>query len=111
MTFEAYDVVVVPFPFVDKAAGKRRPALVLSGNGFNGAHDQFLLAMITTAKISHWPSDVDLRDWSTAGLTQACKVRFKVFTLEAARVVRRIGRLSDADRQAVARSLRAALEL
>ena len=30
VTFEAYDVVVVPFPFSDRAASKRRPALVLS---------------------------------------------------------------------------------
>lgn len=30
MTFNAFDVVVVPFPFTDKATTKRRPALILS---------------------------------------------------------------------------------
>ncbi len=30
MTYKQFDVVVVPFPFTDKAATKKRPALILS---------------------------------------------------------------------------------
>ena len=30
MTFDAFGVVVVPFPFTDRNTTKRRPALVLS---------------------------------------------------------------------------------
>lgn len=35
MTCEPFDVVVVPFPFTDRRAAKRRPALALSSAGFN----------------------------------------------------------------------------
>ena len=37
--YERFDVVVVPFPFVDSPTTKPRPALVLSTRAFNAAHD------------------------------------------------------------------------
>jgi len=103
--FNPFEVVVVPFPFTDKAASKRRPALVISSKSFNDNHDQLILAMITTAKNSRWHSDVMLADWKTARLTVPCKVRFKLFTLEASKVVRRLGILSKADRSTVSGSI------
>jgi len=33
--YEPWDVVVVPFPFTERAGTKRRPALVLSKKAFN----------------------------------------------------------------------------
>lgn len=105
MTFDPFDAVAVPFPFTDKAAAKRRPALVVSAKAFNTRHDQLVLAMITTAQRSDWPSDVVIEDWSKAGLTVPCRVRLKLFTLDAALVVRRIGALSKRDREAVRQAL------
>ncbi len=66
MPFEAFDVVVVPFPFTEKLAEKRRPALIVSSNLFNKQHDHLILAMITTTKNSIWVSDVQLHDWKSA---------------------------------------------
>ena len=58
MTFEAFEVVVVPFPFTDRTTTKRRPALVLSdAKAFNRQVGQSVLAMITSAKNSNWPLD------------------------------------------------------
>ena len=54
MTFKPWDVVVVPFPFVDKKVSKPRPALVLSDIDFN-IKGLVILSMITTAeKTSHY---------------------------------------------------------
>ena len=36
MTFRRWDVVSVPFPFVEGHASKRRPALVVSTDLFTG---------------------------------------------------------------------------
>ena len=102
MIFDPFDVVAVPFPFTDRRAVKRRPALVLSSNRFNRAHDQSILAMITSTTGS-WPSDVAVDDWREAGLSFPCKVRFKLFTLDNSLVIRKIGSLSDKDSR-VARS-------
>lgn len=105
MTFEPFDVVVLPFPFTDKSTTKSRPALIISSADFNDRHDQYLLAMITSARHSEWPSDVRLQDWRAAGLSVACRVRLKLFTLDKAVVLRGVGALTTHDRGAVARAL------
>ena len=104
MTFEPFDVVVVPFPFTDRQADRRRPALVVSSPEFNATHDQSVLAMITSAG-GDWPSDVAIRDWREAGLSVPCKVRLKLFTLDDALILRKTGALSDRDSEAVRDSL------
>lgn len=104
MTFESLDVVVVPFPFTDRRTVKRRPALVVSSAGFNQAHEQSILAMITSAS-RDWPSDVAIQGWREAGLNVACKVRFKLFTLDDTLIVRKLGTLSKRDCNAVREAL------
>ncbi len=105
MTFEPFGVAVVPFPFSDRLAAKRRPALIVSSASFNDAHGQAILAMITSTAIE-WPSDVPLGDWREAGLNAPCKVRFKLFTLDHGLIVRRLGVLSKRDSAAVRAALR-----
>ena len=74
MTFKSLDVVVVPFPFTDRLAAKRRPSLIVSSAHFNRTHEQSILAMITSA-VSDWPSDVAIQGLREAGLNVPCKVR------------------------------------
>jgi len=96
MAFDSLDVVVVPFPFTDRRATKRRPALIVSSANFNRTHEQSILAMITSVG-NNWPSDVAIQDWREAGLNVPCKVRFKLFTLDDTLIVRKLGRLSKRD--------------
>ena len=104
MICEPFDVVVVPFPFTDREAQRRRPALVVSSSAFNAAHHQSILTMITSAG-EEWPSDVAIRDWREAGLGVPCRVRLKLFTLDDALVVRKAGALSERDAAAVRSAL------
>jgi mRNA interferase MazF len=108
-TFDAFDVMVVPFPFTGIAATKRRPALVLSSGGFNDLDGQCILAMITSAKAGAWRSDTPLSAWRAAGLTVACVVRLKLFTLDRSLIVRRRGALAAEDRRSVGAALQAAI--
>ena len=110
-TFEAFDVVVVPFPFTDRAATKRRPALVLSDrSAFNAGIGHVVLAMITSASHSDWRLDVALADLHAAGLTSVSVVRMKLFTLDDRLILRKAGSLAAADRKAVAAALRKLLK-
>lgn len=101
MIFKAFDVVAVPFPFTDRDATKRRPALVISSERFNQQHKQLVLAMITSATDNNWPSDVSFTDWKEAGLKVACHFRLKLFTLDQALVLKVIGHLSSQDIKSV----------
>lgn len=100
MICERFSVVVVPFPFVDSPVTKPRPALVLSSEQFNAENKHSLLAMITRAKATAWPSDCPIGEWNAAGLKADCVVRFKLFTLDNRVLRRRIGLLGHADQAA-----------
>jgi mRNA interferase MazF len=103
--FKAFDVVAVPFPFTDRDATKRRPALVISNERFNQQHNQLVLAMITTTTDKVWPSDASLIDWQEAGLKVACHFRLKLFTLDQNLALKIIGHLSSKDVKSVQSAL------
>jgi mRNA interferase MazF len=105
MTFKPFEVLVVPCPFTDSAAVKRRPALVLSAEPFQDHVGHLVLAMITSRENRGWPLDVEITDLKTAGLPHPSVVRMKLFTLDERFVLRKAGKLSSADRLAVQRSL------
>ena len=112
MAFEAFDVVVVPFPFTDQSTTKRRPALVLSdADSLNRKLGQSVLAMITSARHSDWPLDVEIENLVSAGLPSASVVRMKLFTLDDRLVLRRAGALAENDKEAVISSLLKLLRL
>jgi mRNA interferase MazF len=102
---EAWDVVVVPFPFSERPGTKRRPALVLSRPSFNKS-GHTALAMITTRAHRPWPGDVEIDKLEQAGLPLPCIVRLKLFTLDNRLLARKIGSLAVADRNRVSGALR-----
>lgn len=106
MTFEAFTVVRVPFPFTDSHTVKFRPALVLSAaDRFNTRAGHSVMAMITSAGNAPWPLDCLIQDLPTAGLPAASKVRFKLFTLDHRLVRGVLGRLSEQDQAVVRKAL------
>lgn len=104
MTCRPYDVVVVPFPFTERRASKRRPALALSTDRFSAESGHTLLAMITSLKNPSWPLDVTF-DAHQAGLNAPSRVRAKLFTLDNRLILRKLGSLGAADRRKVRDSL------
>jgi mRNA interferase MazF len=104
-SFEHFDVVV-PFPFTDADITKRRPALALSGAAWVQQHVHGTFAMVTSARHSHWPSDVTIQEPEAAGLRAPSVVRWKLFTLPAVLVERRLGAMDAADRTNVLAALR-----
>ena len=107
--FAPFDVVLVPFPYADRLAEKRRPALVVSGSKLS-AYGLIWVAMITTAEHSMWSCDIPIRDIERAGLPAPSIIRpAKIACLDPNRIVRRLGRLEKAYARKVAQQLRAFL--
>jgi mRNA interferase MazF len=96
-----WQVAIVPFPFMEKPAVKRRPALVISNREFNSANDHTVMAMITSASLDSWPSDYAILNPLAAGLVANCYVRWKIFTLPNEMIIRLAGDLDDEDREAI----------
>jgi mRNA interferase MazF len=106
-TYDRYEVVLVPFPFIDVASTRQRPALVLSSSRyFNIKIGSSVMAMITTAGHYPWPFDVAISQLENAGLSRPSIVRMKLFTLDHRLILKKIGILHKADQQSVAEGLR-----
>lgn len=104
MTCERWDVVSVPFPFVEGHATKRRPALVISTDSFHRAHRACFGAMITTARNMRdvRPDDIAIADLAAAGLPRPCVIRLaRIATFEWNGQFRRVGSLGASERAAV----------
>ena len=104
--FAAFDIVLVPFPYADRLAEKRRPALVISGARL-APYGLVWVAMITSAENEHWSSDVLIAELDRAGLPAPSVVRpAKIACIEATRIEGRAGQLNKATARTVAQRLR-----
>jgi len=99
--FSTWDIIKVPFPYTDRPVRGRRPALVVSSDGFQDAHGLVWVLMITSAQNRGWSGDVSVSELDSAGLPAASVVRTaKIATIEA-KEAERIGCLCEKDRRPV----------
>lgn len=99
-TYKTFEIVVVPFPFVDVLKSKNRPAIVLSSDKyFNNSSNHTILAMITSALHDPWPMDLFISNLKSCGLQKPSIIRLKLFTIDNRLIKASIGKLSSKDQQ------------
>jgi mRNA interferase MazF len=102
MPFAQGEILVLPFPYSDQLAEKRRPAVVVSKPSLERTHGMVWVAMITSDRGAKRTDDVAISQLAKAGLSAASLVRpSKLATIEPSRVVRSAGALTRADLTAV----------
>ena len=112
MQLQPFDIVVVPFPYVDRLAEKRRPAVVISAAAVSDQYQLVWLAMVTSAANPRWDCDVDISDLAPTALPAPSRIRpVKIATADVARIVRRIGRMGTRDAKALKAALASLLAL
>lgn len=89
------DVVLVPFPFTDLSGQKRRPALVVSPDGFDP--EDFVLCAITSrvpGQLLAWDIALEARDLAEGRLPRPSTVKVgKLFTMHQALIAGRFGKI------------------
>ena len=94
MPYKQWDIVIVPFPFVNSLKSKPRPVLILNTKEFSIQNSHYLGAMITSSNQEKWFGDIDISLSPVSGLSVDSKVRFKIFTLDERIIKKKIGTLS-----------------
>ena len=71
------DVVLVPFPFTDQTASKKRPAVVVSANAYQQGRPDVIVMAVTSQILrpAGTLGEVLLSDWRGAGLPQASLIK------------------------------------
>jgi mRNA-degrading endonuclease toxin of MazEF toxin-antitoxin module len=109
---EAYppgSVVLVPFPFTDLSGRKRRPALVVSPEGF---YDKDLILCAITSQLpkrfSEWEISLESREMVEEKLPKKSVIKVgKLFTMHRNLIARRFGTVKPQKLQVVLGKLRA----
>ena len=101
------EVVLIRIDFLQTQGGKLRPAVVLLDAG----DDDFVAAPVTSRPLVS-ALDLPIQQWREAGLNTPSTMRIhKLTTLSKSRIVRRLGDLALADRDAAYEVLRRAFSL
>ena len=90
------DVLLVPVPFTDLSAVKKRPVLVVSNDHYNISHED-AVAVAITSNTEQPGIPLSTKDLVTGTLPKPSIIRAdKIYTLSQAIVVKKIGNVTDA---------------
>jgi mRNA interferase MazF len=108
--YEPGEVILVPYPFGERAGGRKRPVLVISSAPYNQETGQLIVAQITgRVSAPPHPGDYRIEEWRQAHLPRPALVRARLATVEDSLVLRKLGRLSDGDLRAALAAVQSTL--
>ena len=98
MPFDFGDVVLVPFPFTNQTASKKRPAVAVSAAAYGRSRpDVIVMAVTSQIRPQTGFGEVWISQWQSAGLLKPSVVKPVFATIEQRLVLRRLGALGPED--------------
>jgi mRNA interferase MazF len=108
--YEPGAVILVPYPFGERAGGRKRPVLVVSSPQYHQETGELIVAQITgRVSAPARAGDYRIEGWRQANLPRPALVRARLATIQRSLVLRQLGRLSDPDFRAALGSVQAVL--
>jgi mRNA interferase MazF len=111
MTYNRWDIVLLPFPFTDLSATKKRPALVISPREYNSGPDVLVMFVTSNLKAKAKMGDYILTEWEKAGLPKPSMTRMKFATIDRNLIIKKIAALTENDKSALKNELQTFLDL
>ena len=109
MTDYSYgDIVLVPFPFTDQSAVKKRPAVVVSSDAYNNQRP-IIMAVTSQIKSVSYPGETMVNQWQQAGLLKPSLIKPVFTTIDKKLIIKKLGSLENEDRSALEKSLKITL--
>jgi mRNA interferase MazF len=99
-SYKFADLVLVPFPFTDQAAIKKRPAVVVSSDRYNREHPDIIVMALTSQSQAAVLSDHGIIiDWQGAGLLKPSIIKPIVMTIEPKLILKILGKFQPPDQE------------
>jgi len=90
---ESGDVVLIPFPYSDMSAAKRRPVLVLTKPD---RHGDFICLAVTSVRTRERAVPIRSMNMAAGRLPKDSWIRLdKIFTLSSTKILKRVGHLKE----------------
>jgi mRNA interferase MazF len=100
------DIVLVPFPFTDQSAVKRRPAVVISSQAYHRARPDIVIMAVTSQQPQTLSvGEVQVQDWREAGLIKPSVLKPVVTTIDPGLIQKKLGQLTAADQALLRQAL------
>jgi mRNA interferase MazF len=110
MPYSFGDVIVVPFPFTDQTATKKRPAVVVSSEAYHRERpDLILMAITSQSRPTPTVGEVAVLHWQEAGLLKPSVIKPLLTTIETNLVLRQLGSLHAEDQDSLRKVIAAIL--
>jgi len=111
-SFDFGDVLLVPFPFSNQTAVKKRPAVVVSSNPYNRSRpDLIILALTSQPSTTHAFGGTSLSNWKGAGLLKPSVFKPILTTIEKSLVIQKMGRLHASDQKTLQQVLKTIIQV
>ncbi len=104
--YEFGDVVLVPFPFTNQSATKKRPAVVISSTLYHQQRPDLVL-MAITSRIRAEQKSVEhlILEWKEAGLLKPSVVKPVFTTIEKTLILNTLGEFGKKDKEQISQLL------
>ena len=101
------DIVLVPFPFTDQSAIKKRPAVIVSSDTYNSKRpDIIIMAVTSQMQSASYFGDIIVNNWQNAGLLKPSVIKPIFTTVEKKLIIKKLGALDNEDQMSLKESLR-----